>query len=234
MAHSQHNKEFCFRGEGMTRIETFVAAAFAFALSMLVISLDEIPGSIEEFVAAAKNIPSFIASCALILWIWFCHADWSRRYGLEDGKTIFLSGALICIVLIYMYPLRLMMQGLFMNISGGFFPFQMAINEFWELRFLFTFYAVGFTLLSLTFMALFKHAHSLSEKLSLTEYELFHTKGALIHWSVSLAISFIVVTITLFVPNKWLMYSPYLYVMLWPAHHITQMRQDKLWREIAK
>jgi|TARA_B100000809_G_scaffold203015_1_gene203974 uncharacterized membrane protein len=33
------------RGENMTRIETFVDAAFAFAFTMLVISIDEIPRS---------------------------------------------------------------------------------------------------------------------------------------------------------------------------------------------
>jgi uncharacterized membrane protein len=31
------------RGENMTRIETFVDAAFAFVFAMLVISIDEIP-----------------------------------------------------------------------------------------------------------------------------------------------------------------------------------------------
>ena len=36
------------RGDNMTRIETFVDAAFAFAFTMLVISIDEIPKSPPE------------------------------------------------------------------------------------------------------------------------------------------------------------------------------------------
>ena len=109
----QSKTDFEMRGESMTRIEAFVAAAFAFAVTMLVISLDEMPANFDELVTATKQIPAFAASCASIIWIWYTHAIWSRRYGLEDGTSIFLSGCLIFLVLIYIYPLRLMMQGLF-------------------------------------------------------------------------------------------------------------------------
>ena len=53
------------RGENMTRIETFVDAAFAFAFTMLVISIDEIPRSPPELVAAARDIPAFIFSATI-------------------------------------------------------------------------------------------------------------------------------------------------------------------------
>ncbi|MFT6779903.1 MAG: hypothetical protein ACJAV1_003849 [Paraglaciecola sp.] len=45
------------RGENMTRIETFVAAAFA--LTMLVISLGAVPETMQEFVEATKQISAF-------------------------------------------------------------------------------------------------------------------------------------------------------------------------------
>ncbi|MFT5840861.1 MAG: hypothetical protein ACI9UT_003375 [Flavobacteriales bacterium] len=57
------------RGENMTRIETFVAAAFAFAVTMLVISVGAVPETMQGFVDSTKQIPSFSASCALIMWI---------------------------------------------------------------------------------------------------------------------------------------------------------------------
>jgi hypothetical protein len=38
---------FTMRGESMTRIETFVAASFAFAITMMVISLGTIPDSVQ-------------------------------------------------------------------------------------------------------------------------------------------------------------------------------------------
>ena len=70
---------FRMRGENMTRIETFVAASFGFAITMLIISLDDIPKDIEAFILAIKNVPSFVTSCAGIVLIWYQHADWFRR-----------------------------------------------------------------------------------------------------------------------------------------------------------
>ena len=46
------------RGDKVTRLEAFVDASFAFALTLLVISGDSIPGSIEELVDALKQIQS--------------------------------------------------------------------------------------------------------------------------------------------------------------------------------
>ena len=48
------------RGENMTRIETFVDAAFAFAFTMLVISIDFIPKSPTELLALSSDIPAFL------------------------------------------------------------------------------------------------------------------------------------------------------------------------------
>ena len=43
------------RGDNMTRIETFVDAAFAFAFTMLVISIDEIPKSLQNCLSSPKT-----------------------------------------------------------------------------------------------------------------------------------------------------------------------------------
>lgn len=132
------------RDENMTRIETFVAAAFVFAVTMLVISVGTAPETMQDFVDATKQPPAFTASCTIIMWIWRTHAVWCRRYGLEDGITIFLSSSLIILVLSYIYPLRLLMQSLFQTISSGYFLMKMKFNYVWEVRFMFAFYAIGF------------------------------------------------------------------------------------------
>jgi hypothetical protein len=53
---------FRLRGMEMTRLETFIDAAFAFAITMLVIAAQQIPDDIETLLAAFKNVPAFIAS----------------------------------------------------------------------------------------------------------------------------------------------------------------------------
>ena len=61
--------EFRLRGMEMTRIEVFVDAAFAFAVTMLMISFDAIPTSFPEMMAAAKGIPAFMAAVTQLVWI---------------------------------------------------------------------------------------------------------------------------------------------------------------------
>ncbi|MEP1449058.1 MAG: TMEM175 family protein [Paraglaciecola sp.] len=79
MLNKPNASPFKMRGDNMTRIETFVAAAFAFAVTMLVISVGAVPETMQDFVDATKQIPAFCASCALIMWIWHSHAVWCRR-----------------------------------------------------------------------------------------------------------------------------------------------------------
>ncbi len=233
MAQIDNKQPICLRGEAMTRIETFVAAAFAFAITMLVISLDEIPNNIDAFIVAVKNIPSFVASCALIFWIWHSHATWSRQYGLEDTRTVVLSGLLVCIVLVYIYPLRLMMQGLFMSISGGYFPFELQVNHYWELRFVFAFYAIGFTLLSVNFMGLFQHALNCADEIQLTEYERFVTKTYQLHWGLNAAICSMALVLALILPESLMPYSPYTYTALWPFSMWLNRYRNKQWEIIT-
>ena len=48
------------RGQERTRLETFIDAAFAFALTMLVISIDRIPQNLPQLVAALKDAPASV------------------------------------------------------------------------------------------------------------------------------------------------------------------------------
>jgi len=201
----------------MTRIETFVAATFAFALTMLVISVDNMPTTFDEFMAAVKQIPAFAASSAIIIWIWHTHAIWSRRYGLEDATTIMLSGILIFLVLIYIYPLRLMMESLFHHISGGFFSSAMSFNAYWEIRFMFAFYGAGFLLLSGNFIALYLHAGRQPLALPLSEQERFDTQTEIFTWLATAAICALALLLALVLPLPWISFSGYSYFLLFPV-----------------
>ncbi|MGA0203841.1 MAG: TMEM175 family protein, partial [Pseudohongiellaceae bacterium] len=57
-------------GDNMTRIETFVDAAFAIAFTMLVISIDEIPKSPPELFELSRDIPAFVFSALIIGAVW--------------------------------------------------------------------------------------------------------------------------------------------------------------------
>src|SRR5437870_4589661 len=110
---------FRLRGMEMTRLETFIDAAFAFAISMLVIAANQVPDNIEELLGAFRHVPAFVASVVVLGIFWRGHWLWSRRYGLEDGVSIFISWAMIVTILIYMYPLKSIFSSMWFLLSSG-------------------------------------------------------------------------------------------------------------------
>src|ERR1700746_2781041 len=110
---------FRLRGIGMTRLETCLDSAFAFAISMLVIAAQQIPDNIQALLAAFKNVPTFVCSIAVLGIYWRGHWLWSRRYGLEDGVSILISWALIVTILIFIYPLKAIFGAMWNLLSNG-------------------------------------------------------------------------------------------------------------------
>ena len=90
---------FRLRGLDMTRTETFTDAAFAFSLTLLVVSIDAVPTNYDELLLAVQGIPAFGLACSLLFLFWYGHWQWSRRFGLEDFPSIVLSFLLVFVIL---------------------------------------------------------------------------------------------------------------------------------------
>jgi uncharacterized membrane protein len=95
------------RGSETSRIEAFSDGVFAFALTLLVVSL-EVPGTFAELMDTMRGFPAFAASFAILTWIWFEHYRFFRRYRLVDAWIITLNSLLLFVVLFYIYPLKFM------------------------------------------------------------------------------------------------------------------------------
>ncbi len=133
---------FLERGTEVTRMEAFVDAAFAFALTMLVISVGTIPDSMPKLLEALKGTPAFAASFALVASFWYEHMTWSRRYGLDDPRSISLSLVLVFLVMVYIYPLKALFATFFGWITQGWLPYGFAIHTVHDLRMMFVIYGV--------------------------------------------------------------------------------------------
>ena len=159
------------RGLEMTRLETFCDAAFAFAVTLLVISGDGIPKSYDELILALKGIPAFAASFAAIASIWWAHRTWSRRFGLEDGVTTLISLAMVLFMLIYVYPLKMVFSAFASWASGGWLPSEFVLEDPRDMLGLFVVYGVGFAAQTGMLALLHVRALKLKATLGLNEVE---------------------------------------------------------------
>jgi uncharacterized membrane protein len=167
---------FRLRGLEMSRLETFADAAFAFALTLLVISVDTIPESYDQLIFALKGVPAFAASFASIAFLWIAHRKWSRRYGLEDLPSTLITLCLIFVMLVYVYPLKMVFSGLFAWLSGGWLPATFTVTSASELAGLFIVYGIGFGVVMSIFALLYGRALRIADTLELNPIERMETR----------------------------------------------------------
>ena len=112
---------FRWRGTETTRLEGFSDAVFAFAITLLVVSL-QVPNNFSELQKLMQGFIAFGISFTLLVMIWHSHYTFFRQYALQDTKIIVLNSVLLFVVLFYIYPLK--------------FLFTFLINQLWgpELR----------------------------------------------------------------------------------------------------
>ena len=206
---------FRLRGTEMTRLETFIDAAFAFAISMLVISAQQIPDNIQALLAAFKNVPTFICSIAVLGIYWRGHWLWSRRYGLEDGVSILISWTMIGTILIFIYPLKAIFGAMWNLLSNGQLgqPFSVHTTEA-QARAIFAIYALGLIAISAQILLLNFRAWQLREPLQLNARETFMTRGELTGWSIPVSVGIVSLVLSFTLPIEQIAWCGWVYISM--------------------
>jgi uncharacterized membrane protein len=176
--------DFPDRGAQVTRIEAFVDAAFAFALTMLAISVGSVPGSMPELFEALKATPAFAASFAQVAMFWYAHVRWSRRYGLDDFPSTIISLVLVFLVMVYVYPLKALFATFFGWISRGWLPFGFEIHSLRDLSLMFVVYGLVFATMGATVSLLYLQAWRKRVALGLSLEEQVETAQRVAQWLV--------------------------------------------------
>ena len=175
------------RGHQVTRLEAFVDAAFAFAVTLLVIRVGTVPDSIADLYDALRGVPAFAASFALVAMFWMAHNTWSRRYGIDDGAAVFLSLLLVFLVLVYVYPLRMMFTSAFGWATQG-LPDAFRLKPDYRLdslrsvRQMYVIYAIAWSTLGLVIVQLYRVAWQRRAELGLSLDEQVRTRGEIARW----------------------------------------------------
>jgi uncharacterized membrane protein len=219
---------FRLRGMEMTRLETFIDAAFAFAITMLVIAAERIPDDIETLLAAFKNVPAFVASIVVLGIFWRGHWLWSRRYGLEDGISIFISWAMIVTILIYMYPLKAIFSSMWFLLSGGRVGHTLGAHSESQVRALFAVFALGFTAIAIEVVLLNLRAWQLRQPLRLNAKERLITLYEITGWCVPVGVGIISLVLALTLPGEQIAWSGWVYfsmAILVPLHSADRRRR---------
>lgn len=175
---------FRWRGNEISRIEGLSDAVFAFAVTLLVVSL-EVPQTFNELAATMRGFGAFAISFVLLFSVWFTQYKFFRRYGLRDTPTVLLNAALLFVVLFYVYPLKFLFTYLVNRFTGGHGEVRLpngtleAMLEGDQMASLMLIFGIGYLAVFVVFVLLYWHAYRKRAALDLNQLEVFDTRNSI-------------------------------------------------------
>lgn len=216
--HLDHDPDFEWRGQSVTRIENLSDIVFALALGMLLLTGTP-PQTFGELVGFLINIIPVAAGFAVLFMIWNAHFVFFRRYGLADNKVVLLNAMLLLMVLFFAYPLRYIFDGLFGYIIGSITDDysrllaadMLLTNSARSMAIFGAGYAIIFTLLS----SMYAHAASKSDIIGLSPKERLITRQTVWIYRGEVLIALGVVACALLTPLG--PFAGFLLILNWPS-----------------
>ena len=194
---------FRWRGREISRIEGLSDAVFAFAITLLVVSL-EVPETFSELAETMQGFGAFLVSFILLFFVWFNQYKFFRRYGLQDTITILLNAALLFVVLFYVYPLKFLFSFLIDKVTGGHGEVHLPngnivpmIESSDQMASLMIIFNLGYLAVFGVFILLYWHAYRKRASLELNELEEFDTRGSIRESALNCGIAIVSLLIVL-------------------------------------
>jgi hypothetical protein len=192
---------FRLRGTSVSRLETFVDAAFAFGVTLVVISVGTLPGSVPELVEALKHVPAFAACFLLLTMLWSGHDEWSRRFGIDNDRTTWLSLLFVFVMLVWVYPLRMVFSEAFDFFTNGWFASGMPKSTNTDIQNCFLIYGIGFASMSAILLQLNREALRTPVEPPLDPVEVLETRRAVGSYAVHVGVACISVLLSFVARN---------------------------------
>lgn len=166
------------------RLDAFVDAAFAFAVSLLIVAGGDLPDSLPAMYQALGRIPAFAMAFALITMFWLGHRSFGRLVPARDGVIVAISLAIVFTTLIYVVPLRMLTDATAHFVSGGRLPGAGMIFSFDELGQVYTVYGAGFSVLAGLYFLLNWHAERHADRLGVADKDRSDLRYSIGVWAV--------------------------------------------------
>jgi uncharacterized membrane protein len=214
-----------WRSHEVTRIEAFSDAVFAFAVSLLVISL-EVPKNSKEVLESLRGLIPFAFCFLIIFWIWRSQYKFFRRYGLHDWTTLTINGVLLFLTLAFVYPLKFLFSSLLVPQIYTFRP-----QDFAPMIML---YNGGFAVIELIFTLMYVNAYRRRSSVNLAPVEVFETVSLIIGFTIPTIVSALAVLIAYVERNNGpdkIDYCFMAYALLGIFMPLLGNRRDKLFKK---
>lgn len=220
-----HDPNFRWRGEAVTRIENLSDIVFALALGMLV-SASAPPGNFEALQLHFLNIFPVAAGFALLLAIWNAHFTFFRRYGVADGRIIFLNAALLLVILFFAYPLRLIFDSLLafiLGVGGDWTRMtSLGLPTYADAGVLMGYYCVGYGLVYLLIQSMYAHALRRADHMGLSASERVMTQRSIWKHRTHVLLSGVVGVLAVWTPMGPM--AGALFGLIWPIAVFVEAR----------
>ncbi|HWU81326.1 MAG TPA: TMEM175 family protein [Caulobacter sp.] len=171
--------------EAGKRLDAFVDAAFAFAVTLLIIASAEQTATIDALWRALGRIPASLGAFALIAMFWLAYREFGRLVPRRDTPSTLNALAIVFTVLVYVFPLRMLIESGFVWISRGWLSGADIIRTLGDLRDLFRIYGVGFAILAGLFAALYLRALRHPDRLGVESANLVSIRASFEIWTIS-------------------------------------------------
>ena len=144
------------------RLDNFVDGAFAFAITLLVISGASLPRTVAALIEALRGVPAFAVCFLQLALFWHGHVSWRETFRLTDRRSLQLSLLLVFFALIFVFPLHLVYASFFNGISGGLLSRDFIRSadgvSVHSMKVLFACYGLSYACMGGTLAMLFRHS----------------------------------------------------------------------------
>lgn len=220
-----HDPNFRWRGDAVTRIENLSDIIFALTLSLFVSSASP-PTTYSQLWPHLLTILPVAAGFAMLLSVWNEHFTFFRRYGVADAKVIFINAILLLIVLFIAYPLRFAFDSLFAFILGQFGNWrmmqQLGIETYRQAGEIIAVVSAGLVIIYILYHWMYQHALSKAGILNLSPSEIAITRRSIWQYRFQILFNGLVVYLAAFTVAG--PFAAFLSVLNWPASSIIKRR----------
>ena len=223
---------FRWRADDTSRLEGISDAVFAFAITLLVVSL-EVPNSYSGLLTVMKGFLGFALCFCLISYVWYQHYIYFRRYGVSNVIVIVINFTLLFIIMFFIYPLKFLANLLvyqFFEISPIKINKDLFLADIDHFG-LMLIYSIGFSLVFILLTILYLYAYKNKDLLELNELEVLLTKNKMTENLTMTIFGLLSIILTISIPKNYLALSGFVYFFIGP---IQFLRGRKYGQKISK